>query len=529
MYKALLVDDEPGILRGLQDLIQWEEFGIEIAGHASHGGEALELIRQSNINILITDIKMPVMDGLELIRQAKRANRQLKYIILSGYDDFALVKEAALLGIENYLLKPIVREELSLTLQNIGEKIESELHDQIQLRSDTLILRTNILNRWLSGAISPSELEQRADLLKLDLDRVGYQTALIKILYLESDQQSHKHLLNYAAENICNEILSASPEKTITVNEPSGYVAVIFFGSNSHADMIENRALLESCTECIRKFLKRDCFVTMGGIEKESENLHRSYKQALRLMEYSYILPPNTVMDDDRTKGDITLESLQLPTVYETLKSHILSKDKEAVAGFIDSYFRKLSLSRQLNPAIVQQLSIEFLFHILSFLQSLKIDTSTLFEREDTLLEQLKKPRNLTELVGWLSTLAIKVIDQIEKENEDVNPIIKRVLSYIETNYAENMSLKTLSASFNVNTAYLGQMFIKEMGEPFSNYLNEKRINKAKELLRTTDLELNEIAELVGYVNQSYFSNLFKKATGIYPTKYRHNTRGIGN
>ena len=182
MYNVMLVDDEIYMLNGLKHIINWEAYGFEIVGTASNGLKALELSKTLDIDIILTDVKMPKMNGLELIHALKEAKPHIKFIILSGYNDFDYVKEALQLGIENYLLKPINEEELLQTLINIVKKIEVAHTAYIKALEDSSILKNNILNRWITHTISMSELCERAQLLDLDLTASHYIISVMQLL-----------------------------------------------------------------------------------------------------------------------------------------------------------------------------------------------------------------------------------------------------------------------------------------------------------------------------------------------------------
>lgn len=174
-----------------------------------------------------------------------------------------------------------------------------------------------------------------------------------------------------------------------------------------------------------------------------------------------------------------------------------------------------------MSPVIVQSSAVEMVYRSLNALHALNMDTAPLLVDEDNLFLHQLRTKSIEELHGWVKSVAERTIRMIISLEESIHPLVRRVLAYVDDLYSENISLKTIAHTFNVNVAYLGQLFIKEKNETFSSYLNMKRIEKAKELLCSTSLELQEIAESVGYVNQSYFNSIFKKATGIYPTKYR--------
>ena len=180
MYTAMVVDDEPLILKGFEKVIPWEEFGIEITDKAESGEQALELLRKKENDILITDIRMQGMSGLELLRTLRELGMHIKTIILSGYDDFQYVKEASQYGIENYLLKPIEESELEKTLRHLTQKLDNERRQQASIQESYQLLRNNILSRWVSGTISEEELAARAEFLGFPVDREWYQAAILQ-------------------------------------------------------------------------------------------------------------------------------------------------------------------------------------------------------------------------------------------------------------------------------------------------------------------------------------------------------------
>ncbi|QJD86270.1 response regulator [Cohnella herbarum] len=182
MYKVLIVDDELFILNGLPHVINWEEHGTEIVARARNGLEALEIMQNHDIHILVTDIMMPAMDGLELIKQIRDRGWNVKIIILSSHDDFKFVKEASKSGIENYLLKPIEEDELSNTILNTVEKLENEANATVQNHDNLNIVRENILYRWVTRNIGYDELENRAEFLQIDLSRESYMVGIVSIL-----------------------------------------------------------------------------------------------------------------------------------------------------------------------------------------------------------------------------------------------------------------------------------------------------------------------------------------------------------
>lgn len=523
MYKVLIVDDEPTILKGLRCIINWEEFGLEIAGQASNGIEAIEIIENLRIDILITDIKMPELNGLELIRYVNDKGLNFKFIVLSGYDDFEFVKEAAKLGIENYLLKPINVDELTSTLINAVNKIESELNKQIVLKKGLDILRDNILYRLVTDDIEEEELLERSSLLNIDLNGTEFLVAIVKIVPSTTKKDSlkiqGKSLLGTAIQNICNEIISYS-HSGISFCDFDGDVIIVFIDHMARNKKTLDR-ILGKFIEHINQSLGLDVFITTGSFENKYLDLHKSYASAKMLQEYCLILPPNRIVFYDEISQPRLRKQKDINIDFHILNNFIVKKDKASVVNFIDDNYNLLYEIDGLTPLYVQNLTMEFLLHIVETIRVLGNNPDILFINFKDMFSSIFDINTIELLKEQLKIMATQCIDFLITENEKASPIVKKALEYIQNNYSKDINLKTISSSFNTSAAYLGYLFKKEVGETFTNCLNKIRIEKAKELLLNTNMRINEISENVGYVNTNYFFTIFKKITGISPSEFK--------
>ncbi len=523
MYRALIVDDEPFILEGMDNVIEWEEFGIEIAAKASNGVEAMELLGKMHIDILITDIKMPEMNGLELINNLRQRGMNTKIIVLSGFDDFRFVKEASRLGIENYLLKPIEEQELSDTLLNVVTKLDRELHLKIQMRQDYNLLKENILFRWVTNSISDSEFKDRAEFLDIRLDRTYYMAGIVRLLpHVKNGRGDQKvdGLVSFACQNICMEILKDAGEN-LTFITMNGDVTVLFCWNNDEFDSSRAFTFLGKCIESIREYLKKDVFVTIGSVECGYQAVHLSYNKAVSLFEYQLVMQANSIAEYERLQSSTTESRWLRKTDFEPFKNSLAAGNKMQAERFIDEIFLKLSGVNALKPEYVRSLTFEILFHISGSFHDQSISDIYRSSMADEVLSSILHSCDLKEIAAWLKVYMNKRLEENDLLQQDVNPFICSLLQYINNNYAREMSLKTLSARYKTNAAYLGQLFKNTTGEMFSNYLNRIRIEKAKELLANTNMKTGDISAAVGYSNVNYFSNLFNKMTGVYPTEYK--------
>lgn len=524
MYRVLIVDDELTILNGLSCIINWADYGLEIAGQASNGIEAMEIMVNLRINILITDIKMPKLGGLELIRFIKDKGLNIKCIILSGYDDFEFVKEAAILGIENYLLKPVNVDELTSTLINTVFKIESEVNKQIAVKEGLNVLRDNILYRWVSGNIEEDELLERSSLLNINLDSTEFLVAVIKSFHNtdESDlSKIHgKGLSRFAVNNICAEII-CQDNYGVSFCDFDGDEIIVFSSHNAGCHIKDLEKILKKCIESVNLFLHLDVFITVGSYVNKYQDVYQSYSYAKKLQEYCLITPLNTIVYYDELTNPRLKKQEELVIDFQTLNKFITKKDTVSAVKFIDDIYNRLHEIDGLTPLFVQNLTTELLFYIVEAIRALYSNPDIIFENSRDMFSSIFKINTIDVLKERLKGMVAWCIDFLASEDEKASPMVKKALDYIRKNYSKDINLKTISANFNLSAAYLGYLFRKETGDSFTNYLNKIRVEKAKELLLNTNMRVIEVSEKVGYVNTNYFFIIFKKMTGMSPSEFK--------
>jgi two-component system, response regulator YesN len=520
MYKVLIVDDEPHILKGLKSIVNWEEYGMEIVAEAIDGAEALDIIRKSKIHIVLTDIRMQRMTGIELLENLRRENSEVKAIILSGYDDFQYVREAVKLGVENYLLKPVNRDELSSTLLNLVDKIESELYNKIRQKDIMNSFRENILNRWMSNTISKRELIERADLLNIDLKFKQYFVAIVK--KINDSNIVDKMLESFAILNICSEVISNSCEN-IVFNDLNANTVIVFYCDDFNLRMEKVKERLKASMNAIREYLNMEVFITTGTIENGFEFAHQSYFNAMQLQQHNLIYSPYSIVDFYETKRKMNIIASNMYFDQDMLKKLIISKNREQCLAFFEEIIR----NRLLAQEEIQDIAIEAVYCIMDTVRNYASRKNEATKKISTKLSEVYGICSEKQLLEWLMSKADKAIDFLISGEEAASPLIKQIMNYIELHYSKEVSLKTLSSLHNVNASYLGQMFKNETGELFTNYLNRIRIDKAKELLSNTSLKIYRISEQVGYIDQSHFFRIFKKYSGISPEEYRNHTESM--
>ncbi|MEK0314763.1 response regulator transcription factor [Cohnella sp. 56] len=522
MYKALLVDDEPLILEGLRYILSWEEHGFEIAGAAESAAEAIELLGRSAVDLIVTDIRMPEQTGLELIERVRALRPDVKFVILSGYNDFEYVRKAATLGIENYLIKPVNKDELSSTLVSAAEKLEQSRRQAIQqvyVREAIDILRDNVVLRLANGSIGIHEYADKSAFLRLKLDGPLYAVAMIRRIKdnLAEGAKAEPQLMNFAIRNICSDVLAAAAGDGLfgyAVSDSDEDIVLVLSGAlTDEAAVI--RLLRDMIHSCMN-YLKQEIFVSLGVPADDRHALAASYGSAKDLADYSLVVADRGLITSREAEAQQVGLGAPLQIDFDKLQNALLAGDRTAIAADIRTIFGKLDVLETKSPALVHNVTVELLYRIVhaASLSQRSVSSSPLGRKE--FLAGVLNRRTLGEIADAI----VDAVDDLLARTESRDSRIEEVLAYVNAHYADDLSLHQLSSLFHANAAYLGQLFKKETGKLFSAYLNEYRVAKAIELLQSSPLKAKEIGLKVGYANPDYFYKIFKKVTGKYPSEY---------
>ncbi|HEY2495061.1 MAG TPA: response regulator [Paenibacillus sp.] len=517
MRNVLIVDDEPLILQGLRSVIEWEDYGLRIAGQACNGEEALSFLQNHDeaIDILITDITMPKLTGLELIQQVKVFDSKMRFIILSGYEQFEYLKAGMTLGIDNYILKPINIKELESTLYQITEELNQEDVELFRAMGDWKVLRNNILNRWVTGDIDPQELQHRSEVLGISLEYSFFTVAVIRLITEhEGDEGQLKMHRNQLMEE-CYRITMQTVVELGTINgfvDTEGDIVLIV------AEMVEDENkerihyVLRQVQYTIKHELEQSVWITLGSKKRIFQEVPHSYEKAKSLYVDHLMLPGYPIIDIDQLpKMDLHEEKLEID--YEAFSKLVLSGERESANEFIAETFRRLlgwgGLTRIDNYNVAIKL----------MLMAKNMEKNTDFS---TVFNPLFHIHTMEQLVYHVQENVTATLDQLSLVDDELSPNMRYMVSEVSKHYREELSLKTLSQRMNMHPNYLGQIFQKEMGRSFSDYVNQFRIEKARQLLLQTTLLTNEVATEVGYLDPTYFYRQFKKAVGVSPTELRN-------
>lgn len=492
MYTVLLVDDEVSVLNSLSREINWPQFGIETILKASDGQSALEQFRTTRIDLLITDIKMPLMDGLELLRTVRREYPYTRCVLLTAYSEFEYAREALKLGVENYILKPLKSPELE-------ETIEKALDNIYHRRGNAaLLFRENILLRWAGGSISAEELAERANILDINIYLSSYCVVIIR------EKKRGVPLARFAES--CSSVLDSRFELYQLMDDKGRFVFII---GNNEIDISFLKKVFMAAAEKLN--VKTGLTIAIGFTVQEGTELPASYNAASELLESSV--------------GETVLiaQNRQMSAENSPLTENIRALFHEDDRNLRKEGFKKLILELYGTSGV--SAGEKAAVHLSrSIMRAFTLE----FPGEDESLERLRERLRLFSLPGAGDDFISKTTDLFDYVNtlyqyhfERLNTVVQTAITYIHKHYTEGLSIKIFCFRRKLSTPYVGYLFKKETGMFFNNYLNQFRIGKAIELLDRTDYSINEIAEKTGFSSVSYFISCFRRKTGISPVKYR--------
>ena len=538
MLKVFLVEDERIMREGIKNNIDWEKEGFAFVGEAGDGELAYPLLQKTRPDILITDIKMPFMDGLELSRLVKQELPGIKILILSGYDEFEYAKEAISIGITDYLVKPLSGAQLMEAVKRVAEQIREEQQQREFLetfereRQENMQLeRQKFFQKLVSGRLPVSAALKEGREIGLELAARGYNILLFQTFWGEQTEGYSEEQNRVTRE--MERIVEMMPEILMIERGLEGWAFILKeLGENPIEELEEKfSSMLVTAVEAC------EGLEYFGGIGKPVERLSelkQSFEAAGRAFAYRYLKKRNQIVksgeeseeqtaDAELTLGELNLERLDHRAVERFLKTGLAVDAVHFVEEYLDSLGEKNIQSLMFR----QYVTMDIYFAAAKMLDDLGIDSGALaarcgdFQKMPEVFSSLDAAR--TYLRRVLET-AIELKDgQAQKK---YSSLLKNARTYIEEHYdEEDISLNTVAASVNLSPNHFSTIFSQETGQTFIEYLTGVRMEHAKALLRSTAMKTAEIAFAVGYKDPHYFSYIFKKTQDCTPREFRAGTQ----
>lgn len=530
--KVFLVEDEVIIRSGVKKSINWEQEGYEFVGEASDGELAYPMILKEKPDILITDIRMPFMDGLELSRLVKKELPDIKILILSGYDEFEYAKKAIKIGVTEYLLKPISAAKLTEVLNAVAETIRQENEEKnlletyfAEMRENTERDKMRLFEKLLMGDLSMGEILEAGERFGMNLGASCYKIVLFKIL-----ANLENHVYAEQMVDACSAVeQAASMMEGVYVFQRGVEGWAFLLTAQDEKSMEESAKILyQNLKQAMKNYAQLEYFGGIGSTVPRIRSLKQSFREADRAFAARFVEEANQIISQKEFEKNQMEEGLKMQGVVqigksrEMLQKFLSNGTREEVKAFSDAYISRIEEENIRSTMVRQYVVIDVCIVILSFCERIS-SANRLQEEAEELQKMMQKIHSLSEIKKYVVRLLNEAIELRDAESgRRYSDLIAAAKKEIENHYmTEEISLNTVAISVGMSPSYFSSIFSKEAGKTFVEYLTEVRIEKAKEFLMCSSMKTSEIGYEVGYKDPHYFSYIFKKVQGCSPKEYR--------
>ncbi len=515
MLRAIIADDEQYIIELIISLVNWNDLGISVIGQASTGREALNLIVKEKPEIVISDIRMPGMDGLNLVKNVKELNIETNFILISGHKEFQYAYGAIKYGVEYYMLKPINEKELVRNLVQITDKIKSKEAEASRMED----IIGNSRERFLRDIVNipQSICSQSNESLKKEF-QLNYNYSKFRLLLLKAD---YKIVLDEKQKRIIidqiNNLLTAS--KT-----PNNYEITSISMTNQVLSLISYDditvlELFKNAFEEIKLHYSDYCYLTLGIGPQVTSVGELNYKSVMKKIVYRLAYGPNRIIESEVNsfKAFVPLKDESL----NTLQKNIELADLEQIISWLESN-QAVFLATGLDPYNQYLEAKKCVEYIMNGISNHYKDAGNNPYSQEILDANLYDSYTRQKLFVSLKDYCINAVnDFLAKKASDDTKYVRFAKQYVIDHYSESISLNDISEKIYLNSAYFSTLFKKQTGTSFTDYLINYRIDIAKKLLKESNLKIGEIAAKIGYKSSKHFSKLFSSIAGISPSDYR--------
>jgi len=522
MIKVMIVDDEPYIRQGLKILIDWEHFGFKISAEASNGHEAVKILENTEIDLVITDIKMPHMDGLELIEYTREhISGNIRFIILSGFYEFEYAKKAIKNDVADYVLKPVQKDELIKVLEEYKEYYYREMENLKKQEMSERIIFERHLSALLSGISDTESIEYvknyLSDPVNVRYISIEYDSTDENYNQLTDDEKAKEQACLFDAVKKC--LGCHWNHAFIPVGAGRDYsVGFIYAGSLAEQENIKEKDYIRELHKKISSLTAYKIYFYIGQKVDDISAISESYKSttiAKNFLLYSKAIDIAFYEEiKDKINTDkFTVDKKLIDELIKVIEENDNDQINVAVENLYD-HFKELAA----EPEMIKISMDYLLFNLISLARDLNPD----FDYDEIYRMVSQGGYSVRGSVNNFKKFALEFSDYLNSLRRHVfGGILADIEREITENYMHNISLKSLSEKYYINRAYLGQIFKKQFGVSFKDYLNNYRIEKACEILLRTDDKIYEIAEAVGFNNTDYFISKFVQIKGTTPLQFR--------
>jgi len=516
MYRVVLVDDEELELTGIQKLVPWKELHMEVKAACPDGFSALNYLEENEADILVSDIRMPIMSGLELASKAQRLHPNLKILFISGYEDFQYAKQALSMKASGYVLKPINDDELFGALQSVRSDLDGANRQQQReqsIQQSMVYLKNELLERCLEGTPDRDAVIELMAQFRLGVQVGRLRAAIIEIedrdwrTESQYSEEAHAELLGaltslcsrYGMEMFCR----LSPRRLAVVLE------------ESHTE-----ATLERMMEELSAGHHATLTIGLGQAVDELERLHLSYEEASKALAMKMFQGKGKIIAYSATKEEAQASALNIEATVDAILAAMTQYELVRIVDCMEELFQQVKNIK--NPSAVHNYSLFVISRLDAYLNSLNESLLSMTGQNGFALDKLFDFETIDDIHSWLRRKIFELSEQLHNKRQRRNvKLIGQIQSFIDQRLGESISLKEAAQAFSFSPNYLGHLFKEETGELFSDYLMRKRMELAKGLLADTGLKVYEVADRVGSGTLAHFGKQFKDYTGMTPGEYR--------
>ncbi|UUZ81322.1 response regulator [Paenibacillus sp. P26] len=505
--RVLIADDETLVRIGIKSSIRWEAGGMEVVGEAADGEEALRLIAERRPDVVILDIKMPRKDGIQVLKEMKEQGIRAKVIILSGFDEFNMVKQAMKLGAVDYFHKPSMNEhEIEAVLHKLKEELETEQHLGQEMPAEGALPKETVLRQMLQGNTgNAGQTKLRESNLYVVLFSIKKWAQLA-----QRYAQGPANFLPNTIRNLLTEPLSKEQEVEFVPLEDNLYAVLVSHSETRSVQAAFTRVndIVYLISSNLMRFMNIETVFGISELFQSFTDCQKAAGQAKQALELKFYHPNDPIFYYHPVEDDQAFEQIN---AFITAMKQGLREER------YDEFARNLTEWEQYirNKECLSERDVKKIYEGLLFMME---------DREEYLESagKLDAIEDFEELsLFYHSLFNEKLESMISQKNKEYSPLVRNIVQHIEEHYKENISLKSLGEQFQVSANYISRLFNQEVGKGLFHFINEIRIEKAKELLKDYRYKIYEVSEMVGFNSQVHFAIVFQKYVGMAPKEYR--------
>jgi len=536
MYKIIIVDDEASTRNGLKECMPWEKYEMEVAGLAADGESGLTLAAEVKPDIVLTDIRMPFMDGITFARKLREMDEQIQIVFISGHDDVDYMKSALQIEAVDYIMKPVNRQELGSVMQKIATKLLDQEQRIVQMNNMNAklsqsmpLLREKFLMTLIhDGVKATPNLPGKLEMLEMHLPLTGLYSAVLvhiddQVKVYAGMSERDKQLISFAMLNICQEIIERTHQGYAFEQQQGEYVCILCLTEEQEEALF---GLISDIKETLSTLMKLSVTVGVGSAVPDLAQLPISYKMAYEAASQKLFLGKNQILTIDSLASARDEQTFKLSSQHtEQFSLFLKTGDADKLTSLVDLIFNELTAAR---PTVKLCHNICMLLLVAASNLALEFDLQddALLMKEEQLWSSLEQLETTEEMKKLLLDYFLTICNQIQqKRSRKSRGVITEIKQFLLLNYNQNITITHVADHVYMTSTYVCLIFKQETGETINEHLTSIRMSKAKELIMDYKNKLQEVGLAVGYSDPSYFTKQFKKHVGLTPKEYREQAK----